>query len=319
MLRALAGHTGFDPRTAEVIVGTSAGAIAAAVLRGGVPSSAIADRLWTAEDDPQELANLRLLAGRSTRVVPRFWTGIGSAPMTVRELRRGRKMKLARLAGGLVPDGRLTLDPITRPLGTLHGSAWPDRPLWVPATNRVNGRRVVFGRDQFVPVADAVGASAALPGFFAPAEIEGRSYVDGGLGSANNADLLVDYPGLDLVVVLAPLSIDGISGRTPLASAVRTVPRRQLQAEVANIETAGTKTLVFEPSKRVTRAMGLNPMSHNRIRSILTATDRMTHRQLAQTDDGVLRPLEEAGRLLASPPDVPYPRLASPGSITSDP
>ncbi|MEM7322206.1 MAG: patatin-like phospholipase family protein [Actinomycetota bacterium] len=319
VLRAVTGHTGFDPRTAEVIVGTSAGSIAGALLRGAVPASAIADRLWAAEDDPQELANLRLLAGRSSRVVPRFWTGIGSTPMTIRELRRGRRMKLARLAGGLLPDGRLTLDPIIRPLDGLHGAAWPEQALWIPATDRTTGRRVVFGRDRFPRVAEAVRASAALPGFFAPAEIEDRTYIDGGLGSQHNADLLADHrtagtgrtagEPLDLVIVSAPLSIDELSGRVPMASAIRAVPRRQLQEEILKIEAVGTKTLVFEPDNRVTRSMGLNPMNHHRIRSILTATDRMTHQDLAVVDDSILRLLEGAGRLLRSPPDVPYPEI----------
>ena len=322
VLAALRGHTGFDPRTAHVIVGTSAGAIAAAVLRGGVPATVVSDRLWNSEDDPEELANLRLLSGRSTRVVPRFWTGIGSTPLTVRELRRGRKMKLARLAGGLLPEGRLTLDPISRPIEVLHGPDWPERVLWIPATDQRTGHRVVFGRDRTARVAEAVHASAALPGFFAPAEIDGRTYIDGGLGSPHNTDLLVGYRTtaeghrvsrpLDLVVVSAPLSIDDLSSRVPMSSAIRAVPRRQLQTEISQIEALGTKTLVFEPGKAVTRAMGLNPMNHNRIRSILTASVEMTHRQLAVADGAVLQILEDGGRLLASPPDVPYPEVTDP-------
>lgn len=322
VLSALRGHTGFDPRTANVVVGTSAGAIAAALLRGDVPAAVISDRLWNSEDDPEELANLRLLSGRSTRVIPRFWTGIGSTPLTIRELRRGRKMKLARLAGGLLPEGRLSLDPISRPIAALHGQDWPERALWIPATDRKSGRRVVFGRDRTAEVADAVHASAALPGFFEPAEIDGRTYIDGGLGSPHNTDLLVGYRTaaeghrvsrpLDLVVVSAPLSIDDLSGRAPMSSAIRAVPRRQLQTEIEKIEALGTKTLVFEPGKAVTRSMGLNPMNHNRIRSILTSSDEMTHRQLALSDTAVLQILEDGGRLLPSPPDVPYPETTVP-------
>ena len=41
-------------------------------------------------------------------------------------------------------------------------------------------------------LADAVAASCAIPGFYRPVEIGGRRYVDGGLYSASNLDLLRD-------------------------------------------------------------------------------------------------------------------------------
>jgi len=162
-----------------------------------------------------------------------------------------------------------------------------------------------------VRVSQAVHASAALPGVFEPATITGRSYIDGGLGSPTNADLVaaagMDRPPLGLVIVSAPLSIRGISGLMPVASAVRSVPRRRLRAEIRQIRAGGTQTLVFEPGRSVSRAMGLNPMSHHRIRSILNASDKLTHHRLAALDTPVLQLLEDAGRLLPSPPAMSYP------------
>ena len=60
--------------------------------------------------------------------------------------------------------------------------------------------RVVFGRPgaPHTDVATAVGASSAIPGYFAPVTIHGRRYVDGGVHSPTNADVL-RREDLDLV------------------------------------------------------------------------------------------------------------------------
>ena len=59
------------------------------------------------------------------------------------------------------------------------------------------GRRVPFGRQGTrarrappAELADAVAASCAIPGFYRPVRIGGRDYVDGGVRSASNLDLL---------------------------------------------------------------------------------------------------------------------------------
>ena len=54
-------------------------------------------------------------------------------------------------------------------------------------------------------LADAVAASCAIPGFYHPETIAGRRYVDGGIYSTSNPDLLRDED-LDLVICLNPTS-----------------------------------------------------------------------------------------------------------------
>ncbi|MEM7272813.1 MAG: patatin-like phospholipase family protein [Actinomycetota bacterium] len=313
VLAALEDRTGFDPRTASVVVGTSAGSIAGAVIRGDVPAAALRERLASIHDNPRELADLRLLAGRSPRAIPRFWAGPSSPGLAVRELRQGRNLRLTKLVGGLLPQGRLTLGPIREPLERLHRDRWPDRQLWVPATDLATGHRVVFGRDEYPTVADAVTASCALPGFFAPARVGERTYIDGGLASPFNADLLVghmtpDERPLDLVIVIAPLSIDELRRGQPMASAVRSLPRRRLHGEVRRLGDAGAQTMVIQPGRAVARAMGLNPMDPNRVRAIMARAEELVDRQLVVTDEAVRNVLEEAARTLPSPADVAYPR-----------
>ena len=48
---------------------------------------------------------------------------------------------------------------------------------------------------------DAVAASCAVPGIWPPVTINGRRYIDGGVGSATHADLAAGY---DRILVIVP-------------------------------------------------------------------------------------------------------------------
>lgn len=302
---------GFDARTSALVVGTSAGSIVGALLRGGVTALDIRDRLLAGLDDPEEMARIRLLAGRSSRAVPRVWAGPGSPGLAMAELRKGRGLRLTRLATGLLPRGRLELDPVSEPIGRLFDGRQPDRPFWVPATDLETGERVVFGRDRLAPVAEAVAASCALPGFFRPARIDGRTYVDGGVASPFNLDLVLDHGTvfgrpLDLVIVSAPLSLDRIEPTAPLGVAARALPRRRLHQEVAEVTGRGIPVLTLEPDRASARAMGLNPMDHRGLDDIMARSEEMAAERIDELGPIVRAILDGAARL-ARPPAVPYP------------
>jgi NTE family protein len=319
VLAALEAATGFDARTAEVMVGTSAGAIAGAAIRGDVPPRLLELELLTGLDDTEE-DSVWQVVGPVPRVLPRLWTGPGAPAMALRELARGHRMRPMQFLAALLPEGRSSLSPLVEPINRLHPQGWPDRPLWIPITDRSSGERVVAGRDPEVTeqaaVADAVLASAALPMYFAPVAIGDRHFLDGGLGSPFNADLLAPDPtataidpmlDFDLVIVSAPLSIDRIDAGSPLASTARGVPRRRLNSEIKQIEDGGTETLVIEPDRAMADAMGLNPMDHGRIPAIAAEATGLVERLLATAPSAAIAFLRQAGRTLASPPDVAYP------------
>jgi predicted acylesterase/phospholipase RssA len=66
---------------------------------------------------------------------------------------------------------------------------------------------VVFGRpgSPRARLSEAVAASCAIPAYFSPVTIGTKQYVDGGVHSATNADVL-GHACLDLVIVVAPMS-----------------------------------------------------------------------------------------------------------------
>ncbi|MBI3943845.1 MAG: patatin-like phospholipase family protein [Chloroflexi bacterium] len=80
-----------------------------------------------------------------------------------------------------------------------------DRELYLIATELDNGERMVFSREitPHLSVARAVSASAAVPIFYKPVEIDGIAYVDGGLRGTASLDIAVEH-GADLVVCINP-------------------------------------------------------------------------------------------------------------------
>jgi NTE family protein len=177
-------------------------------------------------------------------------------------------------------------------LEELRSSSWPERPLWICAVRRRDGRRVVFGRPGSppAPLHRAVAASCAVPGYFTPVEIARHGYVDGGVHSPTNAALLRGC-GLDLAVVVSPMS--GPPGMVPdLYAATRRLSARLLQREVRALEQAGVRTVVFTPSAAEQKAMGNDMMSRDRLHEVIQQSFFAAGAAAAREDARAL--LEEA-------------------------
>jgi NTE family protein len=130
---------------------------------------------------------------------------------------------------------------------------------------------VVFGRPGApdAQLSDAVAASCAIPAYFAPVRIGGHEYVDGGVHSATNADVLA-HAHPDTVIVVAPMS--AAHGRSTHAdAAVRWAVHRRLEQEVRRLRARGTEVIRFEPSAVALGSMGLNAMADDRIEAVVAA------------------------------------------------
>ncbi len=251
-LAALAEATGWDARRADLIVGTSAGAISAVGLRAGLSAT---DR-WLdhlgREPSPEGRAVLdRLRTPWSEQTGPRDWRP--QAPlMTLRSLLPPWRPRPVEAVTGLLPPGNRRADALAARTRELHPEPWPAEPTWIVAVRLDDGRRVVFGRDD-VPgdLGAAVQASAAVPGVYAPVEIGSHRYVDGGIHSATNADLCAAL-AFDLVVVSSVMTLPAPGISTPWTrEALHPVRARcslRLADEVAGIRRRGTPVLVVQPS-----------------------------------------------------------------------
>lgn len=276
VLAGLADATGWDARTSELIVGTSAGAVVGAELRAGL--------------HPIELLR----------------PGVGAGPVAVPALAlhpRTRRPAAAVMAGraivargpgglvmaGLLPRGRHDPSLISDAVAGLSppGAGWPAG-LQVCTVRLADGRRVVFGGNggptsdgstSYGPAPDlgtVVAASCAMGGFFRPVTIAGVDYIDGGSASVTNADVVAGG-AVDLVVVSSPMSLDRLAwerlaldrlaprrvdrgaGRQRfqrLHRQHRQVHARRLARELAEVRRSGLPAVALEPGPDDLVAMG---------------------------------------------------------------
>lgn len=286
VLAALHEVTGWDPRDAEVVVGTSAGSIAGTSLRAGLSP---ADMLARQEGRRLSAEGARLLskvgpprAIRLESTVGRPRAAADIARTVARAAARPFSARPVALIAGLLPEGTLGTEMIVEGVGGLLAD-WPRRPLWICAVRQSDGRRVAFGRDGKPLLASAVAASCAIPGFFKPVDIEGERYVDGGVHSPTNADLLV-RERLDLVIIFSPMSIAGRPLRLAIDQPVRQWARLLVDREALRLRRGGTPVVAFQPTAEDAAVMGSNAMDPSRRATVARQAYESTLRRLERAD-----------------------------------
>ncbi|MBA3328523.1 MAG: patatin-like phospholipase family protein [Solirubrobacterales bacterium] len=292
-LEALSAQTGLEPADVDRIVGTSAGSVIGALGAAGATPAQMAayvgggtlDRVAEAEDRADSLTGrVEASVYRLQRALPPI--GPGSWRLALRTLRHPLRHSPATVLSGWLPRGFVSTAPVSRLIEDVVGESWPGHPsFWSVAADYRDGRRVVFGREDAPPagIGPAVAASCAIPGFYHPVEIGGRRYVDGGVCSTSNLDLLRGL-GLDLVVCLNPTSsLAHNGGRRPVdrvAAALRTASGRRLGHEARKLRAEGTEVVLLQPSAADLEIMGPNLMARARRVEVMERAVRTTTRDL---------------------------------------
>ncbi len=285
-LAALENDLSWDPRQADIIVGSSAGAVIATLLRSGI--SALDMAAWCAGDsDEPLLAQLRQMEEElpplGVRGLFRRWPALSLA-FWGQMLSGPARLRVPPLSA-LLPQGIHATSEYRSHLGDLLSQTWPEG-LWLCATRRDSGQRVAFGApgSPAVPLAEAIATSCAIPTYFEPVVMAGAEYVDGGLHSSTNADLLAASE-LDVAVVIAPMSTRDPKSRE-WGTPVRWWAHRQVKREVAVLRAAGTSVLLIEPEGVVRHEMGIDPMGRDRANRVVHASFFETGR-LASSNAGL--------------------------------
>lgn len=234
LIGVLAGLSaaGLDVTTADLTIGTSAGATAAAQLAGATLPELLAVALGPAPSRPgrgpvvDHLQRIRDLIAASD-----------DAP----DMRR--RLGAAALAADT--DGSWSAQWRSTVAARLSSSDWPDRAVLVTAVDARTGEGLAFDRDSGPGLVDAVAASCSSR---LPYRIGDERYLDGGFRRNENADLAAGY---DRVLVLSPLG-----GRTlhPLEWGM------QLAAQVEELEAGGSRVEVVVPDGEHEHLFGANAM-----------------------------------------------------------
>jgi NTE family protein len=271
LLAGIAAGRGFDARQAGAFIGTSAGSIVAASLAGGIDP---ADRL--------ELSTAGFSTGRPGEAGAR-----GRLPSALAAALQAGEAAAAPLAsfalsssaaGGAlmrramlrrVPAGERSLGELGRMIDAA-GVRFDGR-LRIAAVELGSGRRVMFGAPGSPPctVAQAVLASCAIPGVFAPITIDGRAYVDGGAWSPTNMDAAEIERG-DCVLCLNPTGSLRPTVAAP-AGAIGPISRTLSNGEALALRHRGAKVRTINPDGASSEAMGVNLMDPNRRQAVIAA------------------------------------------------
>lgn len=263
-LRALEVEAGFEPNSADLVVGTSAGSVVGSYLRAG----------WTTEDFWQLAhgTHPRMPAlddGSGSVMAPAYRSplglirrGVGSAYVMAQSVLRLPITTIPSPLRRAFPGGLYSMRENRERLTAELPAEWPSKALWLVGVDILSGRRVVLGREgsPSCDVATAVQASCAIPGVYKPVRVGDVTLVDGGAHSTTNLDLAATF-GADLILCVAPMAFD-TSERLPgpVHRMVRMFPARKLSSEVAEARRAGAEVLMVRPSARDLQVQGLNMM-----------------------------------------------------------
>ncbi|PJA80483.1 MAG: hypothetical protein CO149_00995 [Nitrospirae bacterium CG_4_9_14_3_um_filter_51_5] len=175
-------------------IGVSAGSAAAALLANDVrPEEIFLANL--SREHPYYFESRDIFAPAMGEGLKTFWRAAQQFMPLLKLFYRNRKeMSLIDLldkAQDALPSGVYTLEPYARFLestfaakGLCHSFEGLRKDLYIPAIDLETGQTVMFGDRQHrdVPIAQAICASSAAPIFFCPVNIQGRDYIDGGVG-----------------------------------------------------------------------------------------------------------------------------------------
>jgi NTE family protein len=290
-LDALARETRWDPGSADYIVGTSAGSMIGALVAAGVPPWFMVAHSrgevfhGLSGPDGRPAADANRAAGAVFRVhrgLPAL--GPGSLRMAFTALRNPLRHTPLQMLAGWIPAGFISTDSLRDVVRRAVPGEWVDHPnYWALACDYESGRRIPFGRldSPRAQIAEAVAASCAIPGFYRPVRIGRRRYVDGGVCSVSNLDLVAGR-GLDLVVCLNPLtSPDRPASLLDLLPALTNgAGRRRLAHEERKVRRFGTEVAVIEPSAEDLAVMGRNWMNAERRQRVIETARRTVAEQL---------------------------------------
>jgi len=143
-------------------------------------------------------------------------------------------------------------------------AAWPERSFICTAIDTADGALVTWTKDSGVPLGLAVASSCAVPGIVAPVTINGRRYMDGGMGSTTNAGLARGY---DKVLVVPVVAARARPGYENIGARIA----KRFEDELQSLRDVGSAVEVITPDEESRAAFGPNFMDGTRRKPVVEA------------------------------------------------
>ncbi|MEV0982480.1 patatin-like phospholipase family protein [Streptomyces sp. NPDC049915] len=221
-------EAGLDLASADVVIGTSAGAVFGSRLRSGVPAADLYERQLSGADAVRLPVTARQTASF-------LWAALGS---------RDPQRSIERLARAALRARTGPESDVFDTVGALLGDVrdWPEWDLRIAAVDAQSGQTEVFHSHSGATLLEAVAASCAVPVVWPPVTVAGRRWMDGGSRSTANLQLARGYRR-----VLAVVPIPRAVGPHPSAS-----------QQAAELSDDGARVFLLSPDRAARRMMGRN-------------------------------------------------------------
>jgi NTE family protein len=275
VLRALRDQTGRDPQDHEVFVGTSGGAIVAALLADGHSIDSLAEAFdIDGVGDRQHHTPLHL-AVRTLMTLPHLsWGDFRLPPRAPRKLYPDIRQRIAIRTSSLFTHGEVDPLAYAGPFDDVFQGRWPDR-LRLCAVHCATGERRVFGPNDGISVVTATAASCAVPGMFRPVEIDGEHYSDGGFFSPTNADVVLDHD-LAKVTIVSPMSSKLLSRPASVEHPLRLGLHAIIARERRQLRRQGVRVTLVEANYPARRVIGADYMDPTKAPAVARAMTQVT-------------------------------------------
>jgi predicted acylesterase/phospholipase RssA len=201
----------------DVYVGTSAGALIAALAANGVTPEQMMRVVNEQVPEPFPDVELDMLRPNYREFLVKALAlplhGVRLLRMLARSIGSFSTVDLAIALADALPSGVYTGSGIEEYLRTVLSTPGRtddfrllERELYLAATDLDTCERIVLGAEGWddVPISAAVRASTALPMVYKPHRLKDRELVDGGIVSTTNLDIAVEA-GARFIVVVNPL------------------------------------------------------------------------------------------------------------------
>jgi len=288
----------------DVIIGTSAGSVLAAALRCHAPFEEM--MAWQRGQATGILTESAALAARDGPLPPLPRWRFGSLSLARAALLTPHRVPPWVGASAWLPHGRGQHAALRSLVGALHlrhhqhaaraaaAPHWVSGHTWLSAVDYDTGQRVLFGQEgaPHASLTDAVVASCSIPGWYEPAIIGGRRYVDGGVRSSTSLGVLSGTDVQD-VYVLAPMASTEtdhpLQPHLRMERRLRQVITRGLLRQAKALAAERKRVTVLTPGPRDLAAMGINLMDPRRREAVLELSLRTSADALGRVDGAVSR------------------------------